>query len=126
MVRLFLTDRVGENADEVGSDAFQLQIDLTETRKTVDWLEAKVKQEWKRGCPQRGLTNGSLCYVLQKNKANYSTAATSCAKDVSRESNTSSSFYGRSSSSVGGVVVEPASSFVILDQQSKVASGGTM
>ena len=74
---------IGESANEAESDMSMLQGELEETRETVDWLKKKVEQEWKRGCPQHGLTNGSLCYVLQRDKSNYSTAAFNCFNSVS-------------------------------------------
>ncbi|XP_076814287.1 uncharacterized protein LOC143460592 isoform X2 [Clavelina lepadiformis] len=71
-------DRLKKSVGANNEQQVSLQERLKQMRVTVNWAKTKLNQSWKKGCPQNGLTNGSLCYVLHRDKSNYTEALSKC------------------------------------------------
>nr|XP_039251348.1 uncharacterized protein LOC120328864 isoform X1 [Styela clava] len=74
-----------QNAETVNQEIKSLQTIagqnselLEETVESPIWLKSEVDKIWRIGCPLGGMSNGSQCYVLERDRLNYTDAVDKC------------------------------------------------
>lgn len=75
-------DNLKKRSNTAEEEINDLSNKIIDTDKTVIETEKRLNSAWRKGCPQHGITNGTLCYVVNTNRENYTTALESCQTEV--------------------------------------------
>ncbi|XP_078485103.1 uncharacterized protein LOC100176455 [Ciona intestinalis] len=74
-------ENLNAKVEAAASQRNALTNSLDEVELSLEWMKLELGEGWKKGCPQGGVTNGTICYVAHRVKANYTEAVERCEKD---------------------------------------------